>query len=368
MFADDTKLFSTIKTKNDCKHLQNDLDNLQVWSSESGLSFNDKKCKAQHITRKIAHLTTTYKLSSNLEQIDTESDFGVWVQNNLTWNKQVHYQSEKANKLLGYISRSTYMHNTAVRRILYLALVRPHLGYATQIWSPQSVLLIQQIERTQRQATKFILELPFSSNTDYKTRLQTLSLLRICYWHEYLDLVLFYKIVNGLVKVKPLIPTIRTTRQLRSSTNTATKFIKLKCKTTTHQRSFSIRTTRVWNLLAGELKLKTCGLLTFKSILSKYFMTSLITSYDVDDPRSYKTICLKYNCVRSLAYPISCCIFVGCMFPNELIRCPQSTIHCLFVYLVYEFKIWLNLNNIYDLALRTRKQLVQFLYYLCLFL
>ncbi len=310
MFADDTKLFSTIKSENDCKHLQNDLDNLQVWSSESGLSFNDKKCKAQHITRKIAPLTTTYKLSSSLEQTDSERDLGVWVQSNLTWNKQVHYQSEKANKLLGYIRRSTlYIHNTAVRRTLYLALVRPHLGYATQIWSPQSVLLIQQIERTQRRATKFILELPFSSTTDYKTRLQTLSLLPICYWHEYMDLVLFYKIVKGLIKVKPsLIPTIRTTRPTRSSTNTTTKFIIPKCKTTTHQRSFFIRTTRVWNLLAEELKLETCGLLTFKSILFKYYMTSLITSYDVDDPRSYKTICLKCNCVRSLAYPISCCM------------------------------------------------------------
>ncbi len=51
MFADDTKLFSTIKTGNDCKHLQNNLGNLQVWTSESGLSFNNKKCKAQHITR-----------------------------------------------------------------------------------------------------------------------------------------------------------------------------------------------------------------------------------------------------------------------------------------------------------------------------
>ena len=84
MFADDTKLFSTIKTKNDCEHLQNDLDNLRVWSSESGLSFNDKKCKAQHITRKFTPLTTTYKLSSNLEQINSERDLGVWVQNNLT--------------------------------------------------------------------------------------------------------------------------------------------------------------------------------------------------------------------------------------------------------------------------------------------
>ena len=205
MLADDTKLFSTIRTEKDCKNLQNDLDGLQVWSSESGLSFNVKKCKAQHITRKITPKITTYKLSSNLQQIDSERGLGVWVQNNLSWNKQVDYQSAKANKLLGYIRRSTlYIHNTTVRRILYLTLVRPHLGYATQIWSPQSVLQIQQIERTQRRATKFILELSFTSTTDYTTRLQTFSLLPICYWHEYLDMVLFYKITNGLVNLKLL--------------------------------------------------------------------------------------------------------------------------------------------------------------------
>jgi hypothetical protein len=183
MFADDTNLFSTIKTKNDCEHLQNDLDNLRVWSSETGLSFNDKKCKAQHITRKFTPpTTTTNKLSSNLEQINSERGLGVWVQNNLTWNKQVNDQSAKANKSLGYIRRSTlYIHNTAVRCILYLDLVRPHLGYATQIWSPLSVVLIQKIERTQRRATKFILELPFAATTDYTDRLLTLSLLPISY-------------------------------------------------------------------------------------------------------------------------------------------------------------------------------------------
>ena len=206
MFADDTKLFSTIKTENDCKDLQNDLDNLQVWSS---------------------------------------------VQSHITSNKQVDYQSAKSNKLLGCIRRLIlYIHKTAVRRILCLALVRPRLGYATLICSPQSILQIQQIEHTQRRATKFILELSFTSTAD-NTRLQTLSLLPICYWHGYFDMVLFYKIVNGLVNVKPsLMPTTRSSRPARSSTTTASKFIIPKCKTTTRQRSFFTRTTRVWNLLA----------------------------------------------------------------------------------------------------------------------
>ena len=86
---------------------------------------------------------------------------------------------------------------TEVRRTLYLALVRPLLGYATQIWAPQSIELIVKFERIQRRATKFILKLPYSSNISYKSRLQTLNLIPICYWHELLDLTFFFKLTHG---------------------------------------------------------------------------------------------------------------------------------------------------------------------------
>ena len=79
-----------------------------------------------------------------------------------------------------------------VRRTLYLALVRPHLGYATQIWAPQSIEFIVKLECIQRRATKFILKLPYSSNISCKSRLQTLNLILICYWHELLDLTFFF--------------------------------------------------------------------------------------------------------------------------------------------------------------------------------
>ena len=73
------------------------------------------------------------------------------------------------NKLLGYLKRNMrFILRTKVRRTLYLALVRPHLGYATQIWAPQSIELIVKLERIQRRATKFILKLPYSSNISYK--------------------------------------------------------------------------------------------------------------------------------------------------------------------------------------------------------
>ncbi len=88
-------------------------------------------------------------------------------------------------------------------KILYLAIVRPRLWYATQIWSPQSINLIKHVERVQRRATKVILNLPFRTDTTYEQCLNNLNLLLLTYWHEFLDLIFFFKIVHNLVKINP---------------------------------------------------------------------------------------------------------------------------------------------------------------------
>ena len=59
--------------------------------------------------------------------------------------------------------------------------------------------LLKRAENVQRQATKLILKLPFRCDVTNKTRLQLTNLLSIPYWHEFLDIVFFYKAVNNLV-------------------------------------------------------------------------------------------------------------------------------------------------------------------------
>ena len=94
-----------------------------------------------------------------------KKDLGVWISKDLTWCKQVREQSLRANKLLGYLKRNArFILKTEVRQALYLALVRPLLGYTTQIWAPQSIELIVKLEGIQRCVTKFVLKLPYSSN------------------------------------------------------------------------------------------------------------------------------------------------------------------------------------------------------------
>ena len=110
------------------------------------------------------------------------------------------------------------------KRTLFLGLVQPHLGYATQIWAPQSIELTTKLERIQRRATRFILNLPYSSTISCNSRFQTLNLLLICYWHELLDLVFFFKITHGLVNVDPsVLPDVRKYRRTRSTTTNIKK-------------------------------------------------------------------------------------------------------------------------------------------------
>ena len=132
-------------------------------------------------------------------------------------------QCAKSNRMLGFVRRNTRsIKSASVRRVIYLTLVRSHLDYASQVWAPQSKELIRKTEWIQHRATKYIFNLPFLCEESYKDRLIKLDLLPVSYWHEYLDMVFFFKSVTGLVKVNPtVIPTRRVlSRETRSSSKT----------------------------------------------------------------------------------------------------------------------------------------------------
>ena len=153
------------------------------------LKLNASKCKVLRVTRKHYHnkVVYPYKLSCEtiLTSTDCERDLGALTSSDLTWSKHIDHQCHKANKILGYVRRSTLdIKRVTVRRTLYLSLVRAQLCYGSQIWTPQTITTIQQTERLQRRATKFILNLPFRCNTIYEERLLQLNLIPLSYWHD----------------------------------------------------------------------------------------------------------------------------------------------------------------------------------------
>ena len=76
---------------------------------------------------------------------------------------------------------------------LYIHFVRPHIEFASQVWSPHQQFLIDLIERVQRRATKLIIKV-----SPYRERLQELNLLSLASRRLFMDLVFLFKCMMGL--------------------------------------------------------------------------------------------------------------------------------------------------------------------------
>ncbi|PFX23819.1 RNA-directed DNA polymerase from mobile element jockey [Stylophora pistillata] len=148
LYANDTKLYRSIKSMGDCISLQTTLTNLDEWSQRNNICFNTSKYKILTVTHKKKPLTYNYHLNQvQLKRVTNEKDVEVTLTSTLSWDHNVHIIVSKANRLLGLLKRTCpLLTDLSVRRTLYLALVKWQLSYATQVWSPSQVSLKTEIE------------------------------------------------------------------------------------------------------------------------------------------------------------------------------------------------------------------------------
>ena len=88
-----------------------------------------------------------------LKRVEAQRDLAVLITCDARFNEHIYAQVNKANKMLGFIRRTLSSRSDQFLptfRTLYVALVRSHLEYASEIWSPKSVTLIKLIEGVQR--------------------------------------------------------------------------------------------------------------------------------------------------------------------------------------------------------------------------
>ena len=194
-----------------------------------------------------------------LEHVAEEKDLGIIVTSTLSWDKHVNAIVSKANNLLGLLKRTCpQLTNVAVRRTLYLSLVKSQLCFGTQVWSPSHSYLQGRIERVQRRATCWIFRSRIGEMS-YKERLIKWDMLPLVHNREFNDIIFFYKCLHGQtnLNVHNYVHFVTHGRTRQSNVfNLKTPF----CKTSTFQASYFNRIVILWNI--------TCKLLPKRSFSS----------------------------------------------------------------------------------------------------
>ncbi|KAK4830424.1 hypothetical protein QYF61_011132 [Mycteria americana] len=129
------------------------LFNIFINDIDSGMECTHK-CKVLHLGR--GNPQYQYRLGDEgIESSPVEKDLGM------------------ANCILGFIKRSAASRSREVILPLYSTLVRPHLEYCIQLWSPQHRKDMDLLERVQRRATEMVRGM---ENLSYEERLGLFSL------------------------------------------------------------------------------------------------------------------------------------------------------------------------------------------------
>ena len=165
LYADDTKIWRTIKTDDDTAKLQLDIDYLDRWAKANKMSFNLDKCKVLSIKPRASPFAMLpfsihrYHMAENLlAYADSERDLGVNVNSNFDFNDHCEIILTKANQKYGMLKRNFhFVQDMKRRRVLYLSLVRSQFEHCSQVWRPNCKTMFEKFEKFQAKCLKWIL-------------------------------------------------------------------------------------------------------------------------------------------------------------------------------------------------------------------
>ena len=267
LFADDTKLFSTIKNVQDEEKLQGNIFNACEWANKWQMIFNTNKCKTMHIGKDEQSdyfIKDKENKISKILVVEQEKDLGVIFDNKLLFDKHISSKVKIANRNLGLISKNFIYLNNDMFLKLYKALVRPHLEYASVIWSPNFKKDARTIENVQRRATKMLKGL---RDFSYPLRLKNLGLPTLEYRRSRADIVQVYKLINRIDSTSvDLLGRGRPTVTRGHNK----KITKKRSRLNLRKNFFSNRIVNTWNKLPEEV-VNAQSINAFKNRLNKYW-------------------------------------------------------------------------------------------------
>ena len=246
-FEDDTNLFRKTKEIGDKQQLQDDIDKLVRLSEKWQMLFSFGRCKCLHTGP--GNTGMNYEMGGTIQSKTVKENYlGVSMNANMKVSEQCRIAASKGNQVLGMIRRNITYKEKCFIVPLYKAIVRPHLEYCIQAWSPYLRKDIDMLEKIQRRATKLI---PGLRDLRYEERLKecgltTLETRRL----RGGDQIEVFKILNGYENIDSnIFFEIKESKITRGHNFT---LVKKQSRLDVRKFSFSQRTINVWNKLSTE--------------------------------------------------------------------------------------------------------------------
>ena len=194
LFADDAKLFDI-----DANTLQSSIRRFVSWNEDQQLNIASHKCYSiQFAKSNHGPPPSFYIHNEEVQYTPLIRDLGVYISDDLKWQSHIEKIVKKASLTSYQILKCCKSRNIWTLKKLLTTYIRPQLEYNTSVWSPYLQRDIKRVESVQKLYTRSIFlrcAIPFSSYKDRldKINLESLERRRLNY-----DLILLYKMINGL--------------------------------------------------------------------------------------------------------------------------------------------------------------------------
>ena len=140
------------------------------------------------------------------------------------------------------------VNNQQLKSQAYKTLVRPITGYASTVWDPYTKKNIDQLERVQRRAARYVQNL-YDKTSSITTMIQQLKLRSLQYRRRNARLFMLYKIYYNLVAI----PADCLLQQRHTRFSHQLSFHTLQGSRNYRKYAFFPRSIREWNLLPADV-------------------------------------------------------------------------------------------------------------------
>ena len=253
LFADDCVLYRVIKSPQDHLSLQQDLNQLVQWTDTWQMKLNIGKCVTMTCTRSPASTPTAYYINEHPLDITDQHDYlGVRLHSSMAWSHHIQLKVNKATKVLNFIKRTLHKCTKEVKETAYFTLVRPVLEYAAIIWDPYQQYLIDDIEKIQRRAARWVMG-------DYRFTSSVTEMISTLKWPSLelrrlqSRLTIFYNLVSKSLSINIPLHYHPSTYTYNSRYYHPLHFTVPRASTSYYQMSFFPKTIHDWNNLPYQI-------------------------------------------------------------------------------------------------------------------